>query len=121
MIQIRQTARSRKGDALTLLRRKAVDQRQPIQALAKPPCEIIQPALAAHAAPLADLFHRHAQDQDLVHQRRAISAKLALDAIEAQHGLALAFRDRLAKLSAVDIFPEGIDRLRSASAFSQSF
>ena len=49
-----------------------------------------------------------------MHQRRAIGTELALDAVEAQHGLALAFRDRLAKLPAIDIFPAGIDRLRTA-------
>src|ERR1700761_6058580 len=45
MIQIGQTTRSGQRHALTLLRRKAEDLPQPIQALAQPPCEIIQPAL----------------------------------------------------------------------------
>src|ERR1700744_1957862 len=46
-------------------------------------------------------------------QRGSIGPQLALDAVEPQHGLALAFRDRLPVLSAIDIFPSGIDRLRT--------
>ena len=47
-------------------------------------------------------------------QRRSVGAELALGAIEAQHGVALAFGDRFAPLHAIDIFPGGIDRLRPA-------
>jgi len=47
-------------------------------------------------------------------QRGAVGAEFALSAIEPEHGLALSFRNRLAHLSAIDIFPRRIDRLRSA-------
>jgi len=49
-----------------------------------------------------------------VHQRRTVGAKFALGAVEPQHRLALAFRNRLARLAAVDIFARGIDGTRSA-------
>ena len=49
-----------------------------------------------------------------MHQRRSVRAELALGAIEPQHGLALAFGDRLAPLHAIDIFAGRIDRLRPA-------
>src|SRR6266849_9617613 len=101
-------------DRLPPLRRKSVDQGQPIEAFAEPAREIIDPALAAQSAPLPDLLHGHAQNQDLMHQRRAIGAELALDPVQPQYRLALAFRDRIPLLAAIDIFPGGIDGLRSA-------
>jgi hypothetical protein len=51
------------------LRRKSVHQRQAIEAFAEPAREIIDPALAMHAAPLSDLLHGHAQNENLMHQR----------------------------------------------------
>jgi hypothetical protein len=97
--------------SLPLLRRKPINQRQPIKALAKSAGEIIGPALGAQAAPQPDLLHRQAENQNLVHQRRAVGAEFALSAVEPQHGLALAFGDRLPRLPAVDIFPR---RIRAA-------
>jgi len=47
-------------------------------------------------------------------QRRAVGAKFALNAVEPQYRLALAFGDRLPRPAAVDIFPRRIDRLRPA-------
>src|SRR5260370_17606237 len=96
------------------LRRKSIDQRQPVKTLPESPREIIDPALAAQVAPLPDLLHCHAQNQDVMHQRRAVGAKFALGAVEPQHGPALTFRDRLPRLPAVDIFPRGIDGPRTA-------
>src|SRR5204862_4512032 len=81
---------------------------------AETPGEIVDPALAAQAAPLSDLLHGHSKDQDFMHQRRAVGPEFAFDAVQAQHCLALAFGDRLAPLAAVDIFPRGIHRLRAA-------
>ena len=49
-----------------------------------------------------------------MHQRRAVRAKLAFGPVQPQHGLALALGDRFAALPAIDIFPGGIDRARSA-------
>ena len=49
-----------------------------------------------------------------MHQRRTIGAKFALGAVQPQHGLALAFRNRLPRPRAVDIFARGIDGLRAA-------
>lgn len=63
------------------------------------------------AAPLSHLLQVHAVDQDVVHQRRSVGTELPLDT---QHGLALAFRDGLACLYAIDIFARGIDGLRPA-------
>ena len=49
-----------------------------------------------------------------MHQRRAVGAEFALDAVEPQHCLALPFGDRLPRLPAIDIFPRRIDRARAA-------
>jgi hypothetical protein len=49
-----------------------------------------------------------------MHQRRTIGAEFALGAVEPQHRLALAFGDRLPRLSAIDIFARRIDRARPA-------
>ena len=49
-----------------------------------------------------------------MHQRRAVGAEFALGAVQPQHGLALAFGDRLPRPPAVDIFPRRIDRPRAA-------
>ncbi len=99
---------------LPLLRGKPVDQRQPVETFAESPREIVDPALAAQSTALPDLLHRHAEDQDLMHQRRAVGAEFALDAIEPQHRLALMFGDRLPSPPAVDIFAGRVDRLRPA-------
>ena len=82
-------------------RRKAVHQRQPIQAFAESARKIVDPALAAQTAPQSDLLHCHAQNQNLVHQSRPIRTEFAFGAVQPQHRLALAFRNRLAKLAAV--------------------
>src|SRR5262249_40519859 len=73
--------------------RKTIDQRQPIEAFLKAPGEIILPALRYEIAQLTDLLHRHAIDQDVVHERRSVSAEFALDPVQPQHGLALALGD----------------------------
>ena len=49
-----------------------------------------------------------------MHQRRAIRAEFAFGPVQPQHRLALALRDRLARLPAIDIFPRRIDRARPA-------
>ena len=49
-----------------------------------------------------------------MHQRRTVGAEFALGAVQPQHGLALAFGNRLPPLPAIDIFPGGIDRARPA-------
>ena len=49
-----------------------------------------------------------------MHQCRTVGTQLALDAVQPQHRLALAFGDRFAHLSAIDIFPGRIDRTRAA-------
>jgi hypothetical protein len=82
------------------------------KAFLEPPREIVLPALGTQASPLSDLLHGHSLDQDIVHQRRSVRAKLALGAVEPQHRLALPFGDRLAPLHAIAIFAGGIDRLR---------
>jgi hypothetical protein len=111
-------APDRRPIAGPLFRRKAVSQRQPVEALAKPAREIVVPARALQAAALPDLRHGHALDQHIVDQRGAIGAELAFDAIEPQHGPALSLGERLARLRAVDIFAGGVDSLRPAlSAF----
>src|ERR1700722_10141349 len=99
---------------LAPLGRKSIHQREAIEALLEPAREIIDPALTMHAAPLSDLLHGHAQNQNLVHQRRAVGAEFMLGAVQPQHGLALALGDRFSPLPAVDIFARGIDRLRAA-------
>src|SRR6202047_530646 len=104
----------RRIDPLPPLRCKTIDQRQPVEALAETARKIVDPALAAQTAALADLLHGHAENQDLMHQHRAVGAEFALDAVEPQHRLALAFGDRLAHPSAIDIFAGRIDRLRAA-------
>ena len=97
-----------------MLGRKPVDQRQPVEAFAESPREIVVPALGAQSPPLPDLLHGQAVDQDIMHQRRAVGAEFALGAVQPQHRLALAFGDRLAHLPAIDIFPGRIDRARAA-------
>jgi hypothetical protein len=47
--------------------------------------------LGTQASPLSNLLHGHSLDQDIVHQRRSVRAKLALRAVEPQHRLALPF------------------------------
>src|ERR1700750_1810582 len=89
--------------------RKPVDHRQPVEAFAESPGEIVDPALAAQAAPLSNLLHRHAKYQHLMHQRGAVGAEFALGAVQPQHGPALALRDRLPASAAVDILPGRID------------
>src|SRR6266446_946555 len=96
------------------LHRKPIDQREPFEAFAESPREIIHAALPAQSAPLSNLLHRHPQNQNLMHQRRAVGAEFTLGAVQPQHCLALAFRDRLPRPHAVDIFPCWIDGLRSA-------
>ena len=49
-----------------------------------------------------------------MHQGCAIGAEFAFGAVEPQHRLALAFGDRLPRLSAIDIFARRIDGLRAA-------
>jgi hypothetical protein len=93
---------------------QTVDQRQPVEALAQSPREIVAPALGAQPAPLPDLLHGHAQNQDLMHQRRAVGAEFAIGAGKPHHRLALAFRDRLRHPPAKDIFACRIDRPRAA-------
>jgi hypothetical protein len=102
---------------LPFRRGKPIDQCQTVKTFAESAREIIDPALAAQSAPLPDLFHRHAENQDLMHQRGAVGAEFALGAVQPQHGLALAFRNRLPRPPAIDIFPRGIDRLRTALGF----
>src|SRR5581483_9120020 len=99
--------------ARLLFRREAVDQRQPVEAFLEAPCKIVVPALALQPAPLPDLLHAHAVDQDIMDDGRAIEAELALARVEPQHRLALAFRDRFPCLGAIDIFAGRIDGLRS--------
>src|ERR1700736_1878433 len=65
-------------------------------------------------ARLAELLHGQPKNQDLMPQRRAVGAEFALDAVEPQQRLALAFGDRLPHPSAIDIFARRIDRLRAA-------
>src|ERR1700687_6011598 len=95
-------------------RRKAVDQRQPVKTFPESAREIVDPALAAQPTPLPDQLHRHAQNQNLMHRGGAAAARSPLAAIQPQHGLALAFRDRLPRLPAIDIFARGIDGPRAA-------
>ena len=64
----------RRVNPLPPLRRKAVDQRQPVEAFAKPSRKIVDPALAAQTSALADLLHGHAEDQHLMHEHRAVGA-----------------------------------------------
>src|SRR5882724_9356543 len=104
-------------DGLPLLRREPINQRQPVETFPESAREIIDPALPARSAPLPDLLHGHAQNQNLMHQRSANGAEFALGAVQPQHGLALAFRNRFPRLPAVDIFPRGIDRLWAALGF----
>ena len=94
--------------------REPVQQCQPVEAFAKSPREIVDPALTHEATALADLLHGHAENQHLMHQRGAVGAEFAFGAVEPQHRLALALGDRLAHLAAIDIFPRRIDRLRAA-------
>src|SRR5665213_2359229 len=68
--------RDRLSQLCPLLGRKSIGLRQPVEAFAKPPGKIVDPALAAQPSPLADLLHRHPQNQDLMHQRRAVGACL---------------------------------------------
>src|SRR5260370_7558083 len=75
------------------LRRESIDQRQPIQTLPESAREIIDPALAAQTAPLPDLLHRHAQNQNLMHQCGAVGAEFALGAVQPQNALALPSRN----------------------------
>src|SRR5258708_19383912 len=89
-------------------RGKPVDQRQPVETLAKTPREIIGPALGTQSAPLPDLLHADAEDQNLVHQRRAVGAELAFGPVQPQHRPALAFGDRLRRPPAIAIFPRRI-------------
>src|SRR5258708_14500816 len=90
--------------------REPIDQRQPVEALAESPGEIVLPALGAQSPLLADLRHGQAVDEDVVHQRRTVGAEFPLGAIQPQHRLALAFGDRLAHLAAIDIFPGRVNR-----------
>src|ERR1700754_3893872 len=90
-------------------RRKPIHQRQPVEAFAQAARKIVVPALATQSAPLSDLRHAHAMDQDVMHQRRSVRTKLALSAVEPKHRLALALRNRLARLSAIDIFARRVD------------
>ncbi len=88
---------------------------------AKAPREIVLPALRTQSASLPNLLHGHPEDQDVVHQCRAVGAKLMLGTIQAQGRLALSFRDGLAQLP-----PSTYSRVVSTargprSAFSQSF
>src|SRR6202043_4103745 len=76
--------------------------------------KIVDPALAAQTAALADLLHGQPENQHLVHQRRAVGAEFALGAVEPQHRLALAFGDRLPRPSAVDVLARRIHGLRAA-------
>src|ERR1700676_3715139 len=102
------------SESLPALCRESVDQRQPVETLAEAPREIVDPALPAQAAPLPELLHRHALNQNLMHQRGAVGAEFALGTVQPQHGLALALRNRLPRLPAIDIFPRRIDGLRAA-------
>src|SRR4051794_32924665 len=61
--------------------RKPIDQRQPVEALAESPGEIVLPALGAQSPLLADLRHGQAVDEDIVHQRRTVGAEFALGAV----------------------------------------
>jgi hypothetical protein len=56
------------------LRREPIDQRQPVKAFPESSREIVDPALASQSAPLPDLLHRHAKNQDLMHQGGAVGA-----------------------------------------------
>src|SRR5882724_676302 len=94
--------------------REPIDQRQPVEALAESPGEIVLPALGAQSPLLADLRHGQAMDEDVVHQRRTIGAEFALCAVQPQHSLALAFRDWLPHLPAIDIFPGWVNRAWAA-------
>jgi hypothetical protein len=100
------------GDASR--RRKAVDQRKPIEAFLEAPRKIISPALTAEVAPFPYLLHVHAQDQHLVDQHSAVGPEFVLDAVEPHHRPTLTFRDRLPHLAAVDAFTGRIDRPRAA-------
>lgn len=88
-------------------RRKPVHQRQPIQAFLETPRKIFLPALRTQSAPLSNLLHGHAEDQDIVHQRRTVGAEFMLGAIQAQRRLALPLGDRLASQAAIDIWKLG--------------
>src|SRR5882724_9843644 len=68
--------------------REPIDQRQPVKALAESPGEIVLPALGAQSPLLPDLRHGQAVDEDVVHQRRTVSAEFTLSAVQPQHGLA---------------------------------
>src|ERR1700753_1467321 len=67
---------------LPSLRREPIDQRQPVEALAKSPREIVDPALAAQPSPLPDLLHGHAENQDLMHQRGAVGTEFTFGAVQ---------------------------------------
>src|ERR1700747_21781 len=109
----RRSSRNAARARLVLLRRKSVDQRQPIEALFEAPRKIVVPALALQPAALPDLLHGQALDQDVMHDGRAVQAKLALAIVEPEHRFALALGDRLARLCTIDIFTRGVDGLRS--------
>ena len=97
------------GAPLSPDRRKAVNQRQPIQAFAESFREIVHPALAGEPAPLTDFFHGQAENQNLMHQHRTVGAEFAARTVEPQHRPALVLGDRLARRRGIDIFPRRID------------
>src|SRR5579863_4033800 len=99
--------------SLLVRARKALSLRQAIEALLKTTRKIILPALAAQAAPHADLLHGEPEHQHVMHQRDAVGAEFMLDAIEPQHGAALPLGDRLARYAAIDIFARRIDGART--------
>jgi hypothetical protein len=91
---------------------ESIDQRQPVETFAEPPREIVVRTLAPQSPPLRDLRHGHAEDQNVMNQRRAVSAKFPLGVVQPSHGLALALGDRLPRLPAIDVLPGWIDRAR---------
>src|SRR5215213_226969 len=95
---------------LSSLRRKSVHQRQPVEAFAKPAREIVIPALGTQSTLLPDLLRGHAQDQNFVHQRRAVGAEFALGTVQPQHRLPLTLGNWLPHLAAIDVFPGRIHR-----------
>jgi len=101
-------------DGNRMLGREPIQQRQPVEAFAEPPCKIVAPAFGTQSPPLADLLHGQPLNQHVMHQRRAVCAKFALGPVQPQHGPALALGDRFAALTAIDILPGRIDRARSA-------
>ena len=80
---------------LPLLRREPVNQREPVETFPKPSYEIILPALGAQSTSLPDLLHRHALDQNVMHQRRTIGTEFELRPVQPQHCVALALGNRL--------------------------